>query len=129
MASSKKISAKAKPGKNPASVLKVISPSPASKFKVGDPVKWSSQAGGSTTKKEGTVIAVIEGGCGSARKAARIMSSFKDTHRSAYGGGSDRPGVSYIVSVAAGKSSKAKDVLYWPIAKNLIDNRPRAKKA
>lgn len=92
-----------------------------SQHKVGSRVTWTSQAGGSTKEKTGTVVAVIAGGRGSGDRATQeIRSRVKaGTHRSAFGGGWDREGESYLVEVPQGTSGKARPVLYWPVANRL----------
>lgn len=92
-----------------------------SQFKVGDSVQWTSQAGGSTKTKIGTVVALVPGG----RSSAEHVRSEVDrrvragTHRSAFGGGWDRPEPSYLVEVPQGTTARAKPVLYWPVASRL----------
>jgi hypothetical protein len=84
-------------------------------IKVGNNVNWRSQAAGSQTEKRGVVVAVIAGGRGSSSKARAVIARLKraGTHRSCYGGGSDRDQVSYVVEVVTG-GPKARKALYWP---------------
>lgn len=84
-------------------------------FKVGQQVRWSSQAGGSTRAKVGRVIMVVPAGVGGAEKANAFIREreLAKTHRSAFGFGWDRPEQSYVVEVA-GQGPKARPVLYWP---------------
>ena len=92
-----------------------------SKFKIGSGVTWTSQAGGSTKTKVGTVVAVIPGGPKSAHSAISAINRLAKggIHRSAFGGGWDRPHESYVVEVPQGTSGRAKPVLYWPVASAL----------
>jgi hypothetical protein len=89
-------------------------------LKVGDKVKWASQAGGVWKDKEGVVVAVIAGGRDSGERAnAEIKARTQaGTHRSAFGGGWARDHESYVVEVRQG-GPKSKPVLYWPVASKL----------
>jgi hypothetical protein len=89
-------------------------------IEVGSNVNWRSQASGSQTEKRGVVVAVIAGGRGSADKARSVINRLKrsGTHRSCYGGGSDRDHASYVVEVVTG-GPKARKALYWPRSVNL----------
>jgi len=69
-------------------------------FDVGDPVTWSSQAGGRTTNKVGNVVAVIPAG-GRVLDVCRSLGV--EAPRAEYG---SRNHVSYLVRVKAR--------LYWP---------------
>ena len=92
-----------------------------SQHKVGSRVRWTSQAGGNTKEKVGTVVAVVSGGPNSGSEARAAIDALvgRGTHRSAFGGGWDRAGESYIVEVPQGTTGKAKPVLYWPDSKKL----------
>ncbi len=59
-------------------------------FKVGDTVKWSSSAQGSTTTKTGVVVAIIPGGKKSADTVRKQVQKREKTHNSAFGYGGDR---------------------------------------
>jgi hypothetical protein len=96
------------------------------KFREGDMVTWTSQAGGNTKTKVGTVVAVIPGGEASYERArsAIDLRTRAGTHRSAFGGGWSRPAESYVVEVPQGTTGRAKPVLYWPVASALRPFRP-----
>jgi hypothetical protein len=98
---------------------KSVKPMPV--LQVGDTAKWTSQAGGSTKTKEAKVVHVVPAGPMSGDSARRFIDSKvkAGTHRSAFGGGWDRPEVSYIMEVE-GSSPKAKKLLYWPVANMLV---------
>jgi len=85
-------------------------------LKVGEPVSWSSQAGGNVRHKTGFVFAEIP----SKTDAGNVIRAAEQagTHRSTYGGGIPRNHVSYVIVVPA-KTSKGLPVLYWPVASNL----------
>ncbi len=89
-------------------------------IQVGSNVNWTSQAGGSIKQKRGVVVAVIAGGKGSSLNARGVIGKLvrAGTHRSCFGGGSDRDHVSYVVEVVTG-SPKARKALYWPRSVNL----------
>ncbi len=89
-------------------------------FNVGDTVQWHSSAAGGTTKKTGRILAVVEPGTTGAHAVTAFINKHvrAGTHRSAYGGGAGRAHTSYVVEVAVG-STKAKPVLYWPVASKL----------
>lgn len=88
---------------------------PAPEFKVGDAVEWGSQAGGSTKFKTGKIAYVVPAGSEGASKVRKFIDGKvkAGTHRSVFGGGWDRPEISYVVEVD-GPSPKAKKALYWP---------------
>lgn len=88
-------------------------------FKVGDSVKWSSSAQGSTTTKTGTVIAVIPGGKKSADTVRKQVQKREKTRNSAFGYGGDRDHESYLVAVPQGTTGRAKPKLYWPVVSKL----------
>lgn len=83
-----------------------------SKFKVGQTVKWSSSAGGSTKEKQGKVVVIV---CpGKYPTAHRLECDFPDCSvGSTLGGGYGRDHESYLVKVP-GPTPKAKPRLYWP---------------
>jgi len=71
---------------------------------LGLEVSWSSQAGGYTKTKRGTIVAVILPG--ELPDRSRFLSLYKDS-----GVGSSRDHVSYVVAVEKGKG---KPRFYWP---------------
>jgi len=81
-------------------------------FKVGDKVRWSSQARGSHTKKTGTVVAVVQGGVDP--KAAHFLKAAGVLNLSRMFDGWPRHEVSYLVTVRTGKTEKAALKVYWP---------------
>jgi hypothetical protein len=96
-----------------------------SQFKKGDAVQWTSQAGGKYTTKEGTVYAVVKAG-------SSVFNSFKKDTEDVYTPQFDvttdktRKTDSYLVAVKNPVENK-KDLLYWPIAKQLelkVDAKP-----
>lgn len=77
-------------------------------FKVGDQVKWTSQAGGFTTSKTGTVIEVVPPGESPKTKV-------KDA-------GGPRDHESYVVKLTSynkGGVEKKKSGIYWPLVRHL----------
>ena len=76
-------------------------------FKVGDKVRWESQAVGSRTRKEGTIFRVIPS------ENFVSMRKYEKTHKVMYDGGY-RNHESYLIEVPWAMSSKAKSRLYWP---------------
>ncbi|MEY9096326.1 hypothetical protein [Paenibacillus sp. RC84] len=73
-------------------------------FKVGDKVKWTSQAGGSTKEKRGTVYAVLTPNANALRQLPVDMRPAQrkfDTHYTPY--------VRYIVAVPRGGKSVLTD--------------------
>lgn len=91
------------------------------KFVVCDVVRWSSQAAGGATTKDGEIVLVVPPGAEGAQAVTRYIDQRvrAGTHRSAFGGGSGRDTESYVVEVRVGKSMRAKPVLYWPVARLL----------
>lgn len=70
-------------------------------FEKGDVVQWASQAGGQTSTKQGTVIAVIP-----ARENIRdVVNQFKQarTHSVQWGGGIKREHTCYVVEIDRGQ--------------------------
>lgn len=84
--------------------------SPMKKLAAGDTVRWTSQAAGSPTTKEGKIVRVVP--AGAYPEMARLSQELYA--RSNYGGGGPRNQDSYVVLVPGGKTAKAKPVLYWP---------------
>ncbi len=78
---------------------------PVRKFKEGDEVIWSSQAGGGWKVKSGDVVEVIPAG-GSIKKSKFI--EFLSSP------GLPRKEESYIVCVGPKPGSRAKPKYYWP---------------
>ena len=78
------------------------------KFKLGDLVTWTSQAGGKSKTKQGIVIAVI-----SANESPYRAFLRNSEYRLRALAGSLRSHESYLIQV--GKSKK----LYWPLVKYL----------
>lgn len=79
--------------------------SEAKRFKVGDNVKWMSQAQGCATVKYGVVLGVIPAG-------GDFPPLAEDGRVSHYGGGDPRNHESYLVEVPSKKDGKPH--LYWP---------------
>lgn len=74
--------------------------------KCGDQVTWSSQAGGNTAVKTGTIIEVVPSG-------AKPKTRVKDA-------GSPRDHESYVVAAShTDKSGRTRKANYWPLVKNL----------
>lgn len=80
-------------------------------LKIGDKVKWSSQAQGCETTKEGKVVGIVK----EKTDPLQIFTPLEQTgnYTSAYGGGMSRNHKSYIIAVK-GKTDKSKEKLYWP---------------
>lgn len=78
---------------------------PVRKFKEGDEVIWSSQAGGGWKVKVGDVVEVIPAG-GSIKKS-KFMEFLSSP-------GLPRKEESYIVCVVPKPGSRAKPKYYWP---------------
>jgi hypothetical protein len=70
-------------------------------FEVGDIVQWTSQAAGSSTTKQGTVVEVV-----AINTAPKHREQIKDCGRF-------RPTESYVVKVDRGEKVKPK--FYWPL--------------
>lgn len=88
-----------------------------SEFKVGDKVKWKSQAGGSVTKKKGTVVYVLTEGQVPIRVAAH---SFRNHRRMFDGlGPPGRQYPAYLIEVSGGKTAASAPRLYMPYPRNL----------
>lgn len=81
-------------------------------FKVGDKVKWSSQAQGSWRTKTGTVVEVVSPGNLPTRE--RFVSLYTGA-----GCGSPRKHESYVVEVYANPEKKTGRSFYWPLANKL----------
>jgi len=77
-------------------------------FQVGDQVTWTSQAGGHTKTKAGTVVAVVPAGAYPDRE------KFPRLYRSA-GVGLKRGHLSYVVHVVM-PSGRGAGTVYWPRA-------------
>lgn len=85
---------------------------------------WSSQAGGYSTDKTGTVVGVVpaDSRFGLLKHLPGINA---DDARAVYntgpidGGGLPRDHESYLVAVKTGKTDAAKQSLYWPRVKAL----------
>lgn len=88
-------------------------------MKIGDRVKWSSQAGSYTKEKIGTVVGVVP--AGEVVNPVGMRKHFADYHPTChelmFDGYSKRDHESYLVLVERGK---AKAKLYWPLVKYLI---------
>ena|ERR1700674_2940622 len=82
-------------------------------FQVGDKVRWSSQAGGVTSKKQGTIVEVVP---------SHTMKRMRPRDRA-----TSRTHESYIVEVA-GRTAKSKPVLYWPVV-SLLKRMPARQRA
>ena len=74
-------------------------------FKLGDAVKWSSQAQGHTKEKTGVIVEVVEAG----QRPDRVR--FPDLYKGP-GVGFGRQDASYVVLVGKRKH-------YWPLASKL----------
>ena len=81
-------------------------------FKLGDSVKWTSQAGGVSKTKVGTVVAIIPAD----KYPVGEIEKFSDCI-SRYGGGLSRNHTSYLVKVELGGRKKPR--IYWPRVKAL----------
>jgi hypothetical protein len=81
-------------------------------FQVGDKVRWSSQAGGVTVKKQGSIVEVVP---------PYTMKRTRPRDRA-----TSRTHESYIVEVA-GRTAKSKAVLYWPVV-SLLSRAPAPRK-
>lgn len=79
-----------------------------SSFSVGDKVAWTSQSGGFTTNKIGTVIAVVPDG---EDRRGRVPNEYQHCERMF--DALFREGESYIVHVP-NRSGKGHGKLYWP---------------
>lgn len=82
-----------------------------SKFKVGDRVTWSSQAGGFTAEKTGVVVALVPAGRGATESLPYELKRMALPRR--YDGW-PRDHESYVIKVKVGKMDNALPVLYWP---------------
>ena len=85
-------------------------------MQLGDRVTWQSQAAGSTTEKTGEIVVVVP----AFKLPYEVMSDkLKEENFPRRYDGSARNHESYIVVVKAGKTDKARPVLYWPRASSL----------
>lgn len=75
---------------------------------VGDKVSWTSQAGGVTKTKEGTILAVIPDG----ERPGPVVLNYLPTHRDRTGHGAPRKGASYLVEVC--QDAGCKPMIYLP---------------
>jgi hypothetical protein len=84
-------------------------------LRVGDCVRWESQSSGYSTKKEGTVVAVVRG-CGKDAITDRldrfIPKELRETTKILFDGW-QRPEDCYIIAVKS-KSGRGKTRLYCP---------------
>ena len=78
-------------------------------MKIGDHVKWRSQAAGSTTEKTGEIVVVVP----PKKLPSDVMDAALKRLTRRYDGW-PRDHESYIVKVKVGKTDKARPVLYWP---------------
>lgn len=88
------------------------------KFKIGDKVWWESQAQGTTARKYGQVIVVVNPW----ENPSLYFEGVERSHNAtvAYGGGSPRDEESYLVLVRRyGVRGPGKAKIYWPKVKNL----------
>jgi len=85
-------------------------------FKLGDQVKWTSQAAGSTTTKTGEVVVIVP--AGKTPREAMTDEQRRSSLPKRYDGW-PRDHESYIVKVKIGKTDKAMPALYWPRVKGL----------
>ncbi len=95
-------------------------------FKVGDKVKWESQAAASWTIKRGKIVAIVPKGISPRHtdfgKVNNLDVAFGRTVAPNYRvmfDGWPRNHESYLVEVPGGKTSKAMPRLYWPFASKL----------
>lgn len=93
-------------------------------FKIGDCVSWESQSSGYSTKKVGTVVAVVRG-CGKDAITDRldrfIPKELRETTKILFDGW-QRPEDCYIIVVRP-KSGKGKSRLYCPQVSALRGSR------
>lgn len=88
-------------------------------FELCDKVKWTSQAGGRTKEKNGTVVMVVHKGM---RPPYVLANQNFPDHRRMFDG-TGIPGgyrVGYLVEVRDGKTKKAMPKLYMPYPNNLV---------
>lgn len=93
------------------------------RFRVGDRVRWSSSAAGTTATKNGRVVAIVGAKKSPVPKIDKLLKT--EEYISRYGGGLPREEESYLVAVETGPTTK--DKLYWPNANKLTSSRRRAK--
>lgn len=87
-------------------------------FKIGDKVKWTSQASGFKKEKQGVIHHIIKPGEVPTRHEIYsvinpVRSDGSLQYSDAFGGGYSRFKESYIVAVPA-KTPRGKATLYWP---------------
>lgn len=81
------------------------------KFRIGQSVKWTSQAGGHVRTKQGKIVMIVPATLSALLRV--LENKFPDCSvANTYGHGYPRDHESYIVRVSSG--TKAKDKLYWP---------------
>lgn len=87
-------------------------------FKVGDIVRWGSQAAGSYTEKAGSIVAVIPAGVDPRNIVMEAVATHKA--KNAWGRGASRKDESYVVLVPhRGPSGKGLPSIYVPVASQL----------
>lgn len=93
-------------------------------FKTGDKVAWTSQAGGFTKTKSGTVLVVVPAGQSATdalmeQTGCADIAEVKGAWRlRSLEGAKPRTEESYIVETE-GETPQGKPYLYWPLAKTL----------
>ncbi len=78
-------------------------------FEARSTVKWTSQSMGNHVKKFGVIVEVVQ------PNTKPTVELFAD-HSVQFTNPGYRDKVSYLVSVAPKKGSKARSKLYWPVA-------------
>jgi hypothetical protein len=84
-------------------------------MKVGDRVRWTSQAAGFLKEKRGEIVEVLPPRRNPIPKLAKWQQQGCISH---YGGGMTRDHESYLVKVVT--SEKAKPRIYWPRVSKLV---------
>lgn len=89
---------------------------PTKPRKLGDVVIWSSQASGTSSLKQGTIVAVVLPEISPNRIVREVVKRYGASD-AAFGWGTARNHISYVVLVERGPTRKPK--LYWPRASQL----------
>ena len=91
----------------------------AKMFKLGDMVRWQSQAAGSQTEKVGKVVRILSKN----DTPSQVASAEFQNHRRMFDGwsipGPENQTVGYLVEVRDGKTDKATPKLYMPYPSKL----------
>lgn len=93
-------------------------------FAIGDQVEWTSQAGGYTKTKQGTVLAVVPKDADPQEVLATIGMRLTDFRTKSWGSAlGSRPQESYLITIPSA-SGHGMPMIFWPLSKNLKKAKP-----